>query len=254
MLFNPDFLRSTILFLSGVFETLSCCQDIVIGSTFQTFQTLLQTQDCYNSWMFLMLVEPLMNMIQRLTFPWQRYAIILLGLATAGAPIAAQADEPLTIAQQIYPLVVADLQRQCASPKTLSAGLYMVSDESEMVGFTCWSAADDSGQRTGQWLGRLPVSTVESFGEPLTCKDGDELCDRWLPILEEQYPTALEQAEFHCAMRNGTLFTQFADDSVTVRCGFFASTLYDENGDDLPDYEDQISVDIPVTTLPLVDE
>ena len=54
-------------------------------------------------------------------------------------------------------------------------------------------------------------------------------------------------------MRDGILFTQFSDESVTVRCGFLATTLYDENGDDLPDYEDQISVDIPVTNLPLVE-
>jgi hypothetical protein len=153
----------------------------------------------------------------------------------------------------MYPLIVADLQRQCAAPKTLSAQAFTTSTGTETVGFICWSETTEAGYRTGQWLGRLPLSPVAAFGAPLTCKEGDEQCDRWLPILQTQYPSALEQAQFYCAMRNGALFTQFSEDAVTVRCGFFATTLYDENGDDRPDYEDPISVDIPVTTLPLAE-
>jgi hypothetical protein len=169
------------------------------------------------------------------------------------AAIPSQAAESLARAQEIYPLLVADLQRQCPAPQTLSAQVFAASTGDEIVSFICWSAANELGQRTGQWLGRLPLSPIETFGEPLTCKEGDEVCDRWLPTLQAQYPTALAQAEFQCAMRNGTLWTQFLEDGVTVRCGFFATTLYDENGDDRPDYEDPISVDIPVTTLPLAE-
>jgi hypothetical protein len=121
-----------------------------------------------------------------------------------------------------------------------------------MVSFYCWDEPDEQGFHSGQWLGRLPIGPTQGeFGEPLTCNAGDTTCDRWLPTLQAQYPTALQQAQFQCAIKNGTLFTEFADQTVTVRCGFFATTVYDENGDHQPDYEDPASVDIPVTTLPL---
>jgi len=184
---------------------------------------------------------------------WQSCILLTVGLTVWAVPNPGSAEEPLARAKQMFPLMFADLERQCASPKTLSAEVFTASTGFEVVSFTCWSVANDSGQRTGQWLGRLPLSPTESFGEPLTCKAGDEQCDRWLPTLQTQYPIALQQAEFHCAMRNGSLFTQFSEASVTVRCGFFATTLYDDNGDNMPDYEDPISVDIPVTTLPLME-
>lgn len=183
----------------------------------------------------------------------QSCLLVTAGLAIATIPAPSGADEPLTRARQMYPIIIADLERQCPSPSTLDARTFTASTGLEMVSFTCWSAVNESGYRTGKGLGQLPVSPTESFGQPLTCKAGDELCDRWQPTLQAQYPIALAQAEFQCAMRNGTLFTQFAEDSVTVRCGFLATTLYDENDDNRPDYEDQISVDIPVTTLPLVE-
>jgi hypothetical protein len=109
------------------------------------------------------------------------------------------------------------------------------------------------GQRSGHWLGQLPISPIATFGESLTCLAGDAVCDRWLPILQSRYPVALQQAEFQCAIRNGVLLTEFADETVTVRCGFFATTFYDEDGDMMPDYEDPVSVDIIVTTLPLIE-
>ena len=201
-----------------------------------------------------LILSPVIKMIQLPTSIWQRFVLVATGLAIATVPTTVAANEALTKAQQIYPLMVADLERQCASPKTLSTRSYTTSAEVEMIGFICWSEPNESGLRSGQWLGRLPLSPVDSFGEPLTCKPGDDMCELWLPMLQEQYPLVLDQAKFQCAMRNGTLFTQFSEASVTVRCGFFATTLYDNNGDDQPDHEDQISVDIPMTTLPLVGE
>lgn len=196
--------------------------------------------------------EPILyRKMRKLSQTLSSYLLLSAGLAIAGYSTPTLAAEGLATAREIYPQTVADLERQCLSPATLSTQTYTNSLGGQMVSFICWSAAGESGSRTGQWLGRLPITAVESFGESLTCKPEDELCDRWLPILQSQYPTALQEAEFQCAIRNGVLLTQFSETSVAVRCGFFATTFYDENGDDMPDYEDPISVDIPVTTLPL---
>ena len=175
------------------------------------------------------------------------------GLAIAIGPTVAGAVEPLEQARQYYALTVADLERQCADPKTLNVETYTDPDEVEMVSFTCWSPADATGVLTGQWLGRLPLSPIAAFGASLTCRPEDELCHHWLPTLRSQYPLPLQQAEFHCAMRDGVLLTEFTETTVAIRCGFFATTLWDENGDNLADYEDQISVDIPLTALPLLE-
>ena len=189
-------------------------------------------------------------MIQRL-FHINYFRFLGTGLGLFVFTMPAQADEALEQARQIFPAVVDDFERQCLVPATLNTQPFTDSGGVEMVSFICWSTTDEFESRTGQWLGRLPISAVETFGESLSCQPGDDRCDRWLPILQTHYFLAIQQAEFQCAIRNGTLLTQFSDDTLAVRCGFFATTLYDNNGDNIPDYEDPVSVDIPLTILPL---
>lgn len=148
------------------------------------------------------------NLIQRLGIITLRYysPFVCLSLAIAGIPLIAQADTGLETAKQLFPAVVEDLARQCATPSTLSTEQVTSHEGVELTLFTCWSAADESGNRRGQWLGNLPIgSTNGAFGEPLACHLEDEVCHRWLPTLQRQYPAAIQQAEFQCAIKHSTL-------------------------------------------------
>jgi len=61
---------------------------------------------------------------------------------------------------------------------------------------------------------------------------------------------AIAQAEFYCAVKKGSLFLAARPDAVDLRCGFFATTVWDDNGDGQVDYEDPVSVDVSATLLP----
>jgi len=54
-------------------------------------------------------------------------------------------------------------------------------------------------------------------------------------------------------VKSGILLTTFSEDSVEIRCGFFATTFWDNDGDGMPDHEDPVSVDRLMTTLPLIE-
>jgi hypothetical protein len=72
--------------------------------------------------------------------------------------------------------------------------------------------------------------------------------------MQTLYPSAVAQAEFHCAIKTGILFLDIQPDQVDVRCGFFATQLWDATGDGEVDYEDPVSLDISVTRLPVPKE
>ena len=85
---------------------------------------------------------------------------------------------------------------------------------------------------------------------PWRCPPGDNACAALWPQLLERYPSAIAQAEFYCAVKNGTLFLAARPDAVDLRCGFFSTTVWDDNGDGQVDYEDPVSVDVSATLLP----
>jgi hypothetical protein len=95
-------------------------------------------------------------------------------------------------------------------------------------------------------------SSIEDFvRQYLTCDRDDETCNEFLPQLRSNYPAEFHQAEFQCAMKNGSLFFSVEETEVELRCGFMATTVWDENSDGEIDYEDPVSVDISVGRFPL---
>jgi hypothetical protein len=65
-------------------------------------------------------------------------------------------------------------------------------------------------------------------------------------MVQARYPEELEAAEFTCSTKRGTLFFAAAGEMTDMRCSFFATTFWDTNGDNTPEYEDSLSVDVSV--------
>ncbi|MGF1566790.1 MAG: hypothetical protein ACFCVD_01730 [Nodosilinea sp.] len=181
-----------------------------------------------------------------------KFCLYPAALAVFGAALAAQAQDPLVQAQQMYPATMAAISANCPSPSSLVAQTYASIEGGEYAAFYCWVEFDPAGRRSGQWLGRLPLREGETpFVPPFTCPGSDATCPTLLPQLRATYPTAIAQAELQCAIKDGQL-VQLVTTNATVdlRCGFFATTVWDENGDGLVDYEDPVSVDVSVAVLP----
>ncbi|WOD37027.1 hypothetical protein [Nodosilinea sp. E11] len=159
-----------------------------------------------------------------------------------------------TLAQvrQLYPEQVAKLEADCRPPETLIAQPYQNSGQPQRASFLCWSPTEANGSRSGQWLGTLPLTANDpTFAKPMTCSAGDSQCQANLSLIQARYPQQLQQAEFACAMKNGTLFFASAPQAIDMRCGYFATSLYDENGDGQGYLEQPTGVDISVGTVPL---
>ena len=175
-----------------------------------------------------------------------------LGLVVFTPGMASANPDLLNQIQLIFPTAVQGVQADCPAPQTLSLRSHTLQGGGSGISFYCWDPPNQDSYRSGQWLGSLPLQEgTTPFVEPFTCAVGADSCQTLLPRLQAAYPTALAQAEFQCSIKRGTLFLVPQDSDVKVGCGFFATTVYDQNGDGIPDYEDPISVDIAVTTLPL---
>ena len=170
-------------------------------------------------------------------------------LSQAGSTDAGQT---LDRVRQLYPEAVAELEAECQSPSTLSVESFQNEGQPPRAKFTCWSVPDADGERTGQWLGNLPLTEDDpTFTQPFTCFSGDLTCETQLEVLATLYPDTLAAAEFACSMKNGKLFFASAGETIDLRCGYMATTLWDTNGDSIPDYEDPVSVDVSVGQVSL---
>ncbi len=174
--------------------------------------------------------------------PWA----VLAQTTPEASPEATQAV--LTQVQQLFPEQVFALQAECPSPNTLNVD---ASSDPTRASFICWSAPASDGSRTGEALGTLPLSENDTtFVEPLSCVAGDRTCEAYSPTLRSRYTEQLQQAEFQCAVKGGHLFLTESAATVNVRCGFVATTLWDNNGDGRADNQDPVSVDILIGTFP----
>ena len=176
---------------------------------------------------------------------------MVAGAATPQAgPLGAIALNPLEQMRSRYPAAVATIAADCLAPATLSVATYQHSDGRNYASLYCWDPPA-AGARQGQWLGHLPLQEGDTpFVTPWRCPQGDQTCAALWPQLLERYPSAIAQAEFYCAVKNGTLFLAARPAAVDLRCGFFATTVWDDNGDGQVDYEDPVSVDVSATLLP----
>lgn len=164
----------------------------------------------------------------------------------------ATADHPLDQVRQLYPDQVAQLEAECQTPASLDVRSFQNEGQTPRASFICWSAPDSEGKRTGQWLGTLPLTEDDpTFITPFTCPAGDQACESQLTALQLRYPETLEAAELTCSIKRGSLFFAAAGETTDIRCGFFATTLWDTNGDGNPEYEDPISVDVSLGQVPL---
>ena len=176
---------------------------------------------------------------------------MVAGAATPQAePPGAIAPAPLEQVRSLYPAAFTTIAADCLAPATLSVATYQHSDGRNYASLYCWDPPA-AGARQGQWLGHLPLQEGDTpFVTPWRCPQGDQTCAALWPQLLERYPSAIAQAEFYCAVKNGTLFLAARPAAVDLRCGFFATTVWDDNGDGQVDYEDPVSVDVSATLLP----
>jgi hypothetical protein len=155
-------------------------------------------------------------------------------------------------ARLLYPEVVAEIEAACPSPSTLSYKSFQNEGQPPRITFACWSPPNVDGERTGQWLGNLPLTEDDpTFIRPFTCSWRDRECEAQLQAVQTNYPEVLESAELACSMKNGTLFFATAGEATDLRCGYMAVTVWDNNGDRNPDYEDAVSVDESVGQVTL---
>jgi len=164
----------------------------------------------------------------------------------------ADSGQLLAEARQRYPDAVASLVDECQSPSMVMVDSFQNRGEPPRARFVCWSAPDADGERTGQWLGNLPlVEDDPAFVTPFSCPVGDPACEAQLAVLQTDYPDTLASAEFACAIKNGDLFFASAGDVTDIRCGHFATTYWDTNDDGDPEHSDAVSVDESVGKFPM---
>ena len=173
------------------------------------------------------------------------------GTLLASATSASQTH--LSQARELYPEPVAALEADCAAPGSLSVRPFQNPGSPQRASFICWSPPDSDGSRRGQWLGNLPLTENDpTFIKPFTCPAGDQACEAQLALMKDRFAPQLDQAELTCSIKNGTLFFRPADQGLDLRCGYFATTLWDTDSDGNPDHEDSVGVDISVGRLPLL--
>jgi hypothetical protein len=189
--------------------------------------------------------------------PSRNTCTVQLGTNAPEAGTLSQAEmaasgQILEQARQLYPEAVAELEAECQAPSTLSVQSFQNQGQPPRAQFTCWSAPDSDGERTGQRLGNLPLTENDpDFLSPFTCSAGDTACQTQLELVQTRAPETLAAAEFACSMKNGSLFFGPASDTIDLRCGYMATSLWDTNGDGDPDYSDPVSVDESVGQVAL---
>jgi hypothetical protein len=162
-------------------------------------------------------------------------------------------DYTLQQSRRIHPQQVSEFEDACKAPATLGARPFQNEGQPQRATFICWSALDSDGTQTGEWFGILPLAQNDpTFIKPLTCPSGDQACQSQLELMRSRFPEQLAQAELTCSIKDGTLFFAPAEQSVDIRCGYFATTFWDMNGDGNPDNSSSASVDMSVGLLPLL--
>lgn len=173
----------------------------------------------------------------------------ILSLSTTVALAEEQSPELLARVREIFPTELDKMAAEC-NPGEIRARAYQNPGESERVSLACWEEPEADGSRSGYWLGNLPLSADDlTFAPPWSCAEGEQPCETILPQLRSRYPDRIREAEFQCAMKNGSLFLAEAEQEIDVRCGFYAASFWDEDGDGVIDYEDPVSVDISVANV-----
>ncbi len=164
----------------------------------------------------------------------------------------ATSEQTLNSVRQLFPDQVAQLEAECPTSSTLDVTAFQNEGQPPRANFICWGVPDNTGARSGQGLGSLPLTTDDpTFIQSFTCPTGDQTCESQLEALQNQYPEQLEAAELACSVKRGTLFFAAAGDLTDLRCGFQASSLWDLNGDGTVDQESSASVDVSVGQVPL---
>ncbi|NEP52546.1 MAG: hypothetical protein F6K65_28600 [Moorea sp. SIO3C2] len=136
---------------------------------------------------------------------------------------------------------------ECSDSKHLSLKVFQNQGQPQRVSFFCWDKPVGNSSRTGTWLGVLPLVANDSkFVKPLDCSNSDQQCQKVLPQLRTNAPDLVQKAEFKCATKQGSLFLIVSQQEIDIICGFFATSVWDDNGDGLVDNEDPVSVDISV--------
>lgn len=168
---------------------------------------------------------------------------------------AAKKPQKVTLQQMRsqFPQEVAKLEAECQKNRgKIELKVFQNEGETLRVSFTCWDKPKGKKSRSGSWLGNFPLSRNDkTFVKPWTCSQEDKNCSTLLSKLREIDAQKVKQAEFQCAMKSGSLFAEQQDKQVDMRCGFFATSLNDENGDGVVDNEDPVGVDISVGIIKL---
>jgi hypothetical protein len=185
-----------------------------------------------------------------------RIIFLLTTILFCQLPAIAKKPQKITLQtiRQQFPQQVAKLEAECQKDKgeILQMEAFQNEGETRRVSFSCWDKPKGKKNRSGSWLGILPLSRNDkTFVKPWTCSQGDKDCLNLLPKLKQIDAVKIKQAEFQCAMKNGTLFAQQQNKEADIRCGFFATSFDDENGDGVIDYEDPVGVDISVGIIKL---
>ncbi|NEO10896.1 MULTISPECIES: hypothetical protein [unclassified Moorena] len=158
-----------------------------------------------------------------------------------------QCQEVLADLGDSFPEQIAEWERECSDSKYLNLKVFQNQGQPQRVSFFCWDKPLGNGNRTGTWLGVLPlVANDSTFVKPLVCSNSDQQCQKVLPQLRTNAPELVQKTEFKCATKQGSLFLRVFEQEIDIRCGFFATSVWDENGDGLVDNEDPVSVDISV--------
>ncbi|MGF1459887.1 MAG: SH3 domain-containing protein [Leptolyngbyaceae cyanobacterium] len=144
-----------------------------------------------------------------------------------------------------YPELVAVIESDCAAPNELITQTDQ-SPTGEVRSYYCWEPATAETSRRGEWLGTVPTREDPDFGADLACRYEEAACESALAQLESDYAAELSDAILACGSQQGILFLQPLDKTVDIRCGFFATSVYDFDNDGQVDYEDPVSVDISV--------
>ncbi len=200
--------------------------------------------------------------VKRLVIPSIIVALLVLGCASetsvdktkprkvAGDCGESQCQEILADLDDRFPEQIAEWEQECSDSKHLSLKVFQNQGQPQRVSFFCWDKPVGNGSRIGTWLGILPlVANDYTFVKPLVCSNSDQQCQKVLPQLRTNYPELVQKAEFTCATKQGSLFVRVSEQEIDIRCGFFATSVWDDNGDGLVDNEDPVSVDISVGTF-----
>lgn len=159
-------------------------------------------------------------------------------------------EQLLTQLQRRWPAWVKKYQSQCSGKNTLGLQVYENPPQSKRVSFNCWEPKDANNSRMGAVLGVLPFPGQESkFKSEWQCSDA--ACKNTLAKLRGRYAQKLKQYEFECATLSGDLLINPVANSnkVEIECGFFATNLFDDNGDGIFDGDRQTTVGKTMGTL-----